>query len=542
MFDEAEKQSSRSFDQLWAMVSRGRWWILLPLFLCWITVWSASWLLPTTYESQAVILIEQQKVPEQYVLSNVNVNPEERLQSMTQQILSRTGLQSIIDDFHLYPPPHGLSKLFQSEDQVEQMSKDIKIDLVQAPGQAPGRTGELTAFKINYTAESPELAQQVNRKLAAQFIDNSMTSQARLSQSTTSFLNKQLEDAGKKLKDQENLVSAFKAQHLGNLPSQLQSNVEILSGLQAQLQNNQHLLDGANQQKLYLDSQLQQLQQAQGGLGGDVGPSQIESLEKQLLDLRKSLADERAQHTENYPDIAALKGKVAETEKLIKELKRGASSEQKQDAAVAGSGAGQGDTTTPTLSSPLMQLRSQLKATELAIDDYLLQKKNIELRISKYEAQLNLTPKTEQELEEISRGYEESKANYNSLLLKQNQSQLATDLELRQGGEQFTLLDPSSLPDKPKSPNHLLLSLGGLALGCILGIGLLALRELTNARVRHEDDIDGIVQARILVRIPHLQTSREARIRTASRLLEAVAVITMALLIVAGNLYAFYKG
>lgn len=538
MFDEAEAQGSYNFEQLWAMARRGRWWILLPLFLCWITVWGVSWLLPTTYESEALILIEQQKVPEQYVLSNVNVNIEERLQSMTQQILSRTRLQSIIDQFHLYAPPRGLSKFLQPGDPVEQMRKDIKIDLVQAPG----RPAELTAFKINYTAGSSELAQQVNNKLTDQFIDESLNSQRQLSESTTSFLANQLKEASEKLKEQENLVRAFKARHLGDLPSQLQSNVEILSGLQAQLQNTQHAIDGAKQQKLYLDSQLQQFQQAQGAVGGDAGASSLESLHKQLLDLRNSLADERSRHTENYPDIVALKGKISETEKLIKELQSGAASKRQPDAATSASGTATGDTTTPIVSSPLMQLRSQLKANELEIQNYQRQEKNIEAQISAYQARLNLTPETEQELAEISRGYEESKTNYNSLLQKQNQSQLATNLEQREGGEQFRILDPPSLPDKPKSPNHLLLSLGGLAVGCVLGIGLLALRELTNARVRQEDDIDGIVPSRILVRIPHLDTPREVRFRMAWRLLEAAAVLTMALLIVAGNLYAFYKG
>lgn len=538
MFDEAEEQGSYNFEQLWAMARRGRWWILLPLFLCWITVWSVSWLLPSTYESEALILIEQQKVPEQYVLSNVNVNLEERLQSMTQQILSRTRLQSIIDELHLYPPHHGLGRFLQPEDPVEQMRKDIKIELVQAPG----RPGDLTAFKINYSTGSPELAQQVNNMLTKIFIDESINSQRQLSESTTSFLANELEEAGKKLEEQEKLVRAFKARHLGDLPSQLQSNVEILSGLQAQLQNIQHAIDGAKQQKLYLDSQLQQFQQVQGGLGGDDGTFPLESLHKQLLDLRSSLANERSRHTEDYPDIVALKGKISETEKLIKELESGAASAQTQDPAGTAAGPGTGDKATPIASSPLMQLRSQLKSNELEIQNYQRQEKNIEAQISAYQARLNLTPETEQELAEISRGYEESKANYNLLLQKQNQSQLATNLAQRQEGEQFRLLDPPRLPDKPKSPNHLLLSLGGLLVGCVLGIGLLALRELTNARVRHEDDFDGIVQARILVRIPHLDTPREVRFRMAWRLLEATAFLTMALLIVVGNLYAFYKG
>ena len=125
MLDDADDQGSRSFEDLWAIVCRRRWRILLPMFICWVAVWAASWLLPTKYESEALILVEQQKVPEQYVVPNVTVSLQDRLQSMTQQILSRTRLQATIDRFHLYSPHRGLGGLFQAEDPVEQMRKDV---------------------------------------------------------------------------------------------------------------------------------------------------------------------------------------------------------------------------------------------------------------------------------------------------------------------------------------------------------------------------------------------------------------------------------
>src|SRR6266478_9981797 len=136
MLEDADDQvSSRSFEELWAIVCRRRWWILLPLFGCWAAIWAVSSLLPTTYESEALILVEQQKVPEQYVVPNVTVSLQDRLQSMTQQILSRTRLQATIDRFHLYARDGGLLGKWQSTDPVEQMRKDIQIELVSAPGR-----------------------------------------------------------------------------------------------------------------------------------------------------------------------------------------------------------------------------------------------------------------------------------------------------------------------------------------------------------------------------------------------------------------------
>ena len=152
-----------------------------------------------------------------------------------------------------------------------------------------------------------------------------------------------------------------------------------------------------------------------------------------------------------------------------------------------------------------------------------------------------MTPGTEQELADVSRGYEESKTNYNSLLQKQNDSQLATNLEQRQQGEQFRILDPPSLPTRPSAPNHLLISLAGLALGFAAGIGLTAFLEMTDVRVRQEKDLEDVVPIKVLIGIPRLDVPGEDRTRALFRRMELGAVVVMAILVLLGNLYAFYK-
>ena len=174
MMDELDDQkSARGLDEYWAMVVRRRWWILGPLFLGWLIVFASAWIIPPKYTSETVILVEPQKVPQQFVMPNVQVDLEERLQSITQQVLSRSRLLSIINNLHLY---QGL--FFSSpDDQIVQMRKDIKIDLVQTP-PAPGKPAELTAFKVSYIADKPQIAQQVNTQLASFFIDENVRSQS----------------------------------------------------------------------------------------------------------------------------------------------------------------------------------------------------------------------------------------------------------------------------------------------------------------------------------------------------------------------------
>lgn len=538
--DQFENPASRSPADYWAMAVRRRWVILLPLFLCWAVVWIASWFLPATYKSEALILVEQQKVPEQYVVPNVTVNLQDRLQSMTQQILSRTRLQSTIDRLHLYQGRAGLGGALQASDPVEQMRKNIKIDLVDSAA----RPGQLTAFKIAYSTGSPELAQRVNTELTSLFIEENLKYEQQLSESTTAFLNTQLEEARTKLAEQEAKVRAFKAEHFGDLPSQMETNVQILSGLQSQLLGTQRALDGAKQQKLYLESLQQQYQSAQAsmGAGGDTAASSPQSLTKELTDLHRQLEDARARHTEEHPDVIALKNKIAKTEKLQMDLEAQIASnpdagkaKNAVDPAVA-AGVEHGSTT------PMMQVQSQIKAIKLEIENDTQHVKDLESQISSYRTRLNMTPQTEQQLADVSRGYEESKANYNSLLQKQNQSQLATSLEQRQQGQQFRILDPPNLATRPSAPNHLLLSLGGLLAGAGLGLALAAYLELSNALVRQEKDLEGLIPTRVLVGIPHLNVPGEDRVQAMAHTLEIGAFAVMALLLVAGNLYAFYKG
>ena len=538
MSNKADEAVPRSWEDYVAIVWRRRWWIVLPLFLTWLTVWGVSWLLPTTYTSDALISAEQEKVSDIYVMENVNVNLQNRLQSTTQKVLSYASLERIIDRFKLYVTPPRVSGFFKSKDPVDQMRGDIKIELVGAPGYR----GEFFTFKIHYSADTPELAQQVNSELTSLFINENVRAQRQLSENTTAFLDSELADARIKMEQQEAEVSAFKAKHAGNLPGQLQSNVQILAGLQAQLASTQHALDTSKQQKIYLESLLQQYQSAQASLGGDSSVISAQALDKVLQDLRLQIQNLRTRYTDDHPDIVALKDKIAKTETLRKQNEAEIASHQQSgksttaiDFSVA-DGVQRGSPTT------VMQLQSQLKANQLEIQNEQQNAKELELQTAAYQARLNLTPETEQELSVVSRGYEEAKFNYNSLLQKQTQSQLATSLGQQQQGQQFHIIDPPKLPDKPSAPNRFLISLVGLGLGTALGLGLATFLELTDVRVLSAKDLEGILPARMLVGIPRLSTPQEDRSRVIARYFEFGAVTAVALLIFTGNLYTYYNG
>jgi polysaccharide chain length determinant protein (PEP-CTERM system associated) len=538
MSEKLDERVPRGWEEYFAIILRRRWWILLPLFLSWLAVWGVSWLLPTTYQSEALISAEQQKVSDQYVMENVNVNLQNRLQSTTQQVLSHASLQGIIDRFKLYSTPPRFSSFFKPKDPVDSMRSDIKIELVGSPGYR----GEFVTFKIHYSADTPELAKQVNTELTSLFINENVKAQRQLSENTTAFLDKELADARTKMQEQETVVSTFRAAHAGNLPAQLQSNVQILAGLQAQLASTQHALDTSKQQKIYLESLLQQYQSAQASLGGDSTVISTQALDKELQDQRLRIQDLRTRYTDDHPDIVALKDRIAKTEGLRKQAEVEIVSNQQSGRgkdAIDFSAAEGVQRGSPTA---VMQLQSQLKANQLEIQNELQHAKELESQTAVYQGRLNLTPETEQELAIVSRGFEEAKFNYNSLLQKQTQSQLATSLGQEQQGQQFHIIDPPKLPNKPSAPNRFLISLMGLALGTVLGLGIATFFELTDVRFRQEKDLEGILPTRMLVGIPHLSTPQEDHSRLVSYYMECGAAAAVALLIFTGNLYTYYNG
>ena len=254
-----EEQNSEPLDmQRYLDVARRRYPIfLISVFLGWLIVWGASWVLPASYKSATLILVEQPNMPKDYVVSNINDDLQDRVQNITQQILSRTRLLQIIDQLNLYGGNHG--KL-TPDDKVARMRKDIGLELVHDT-----RNLDVTAFKIEYSAADPHVAQQVTLELTNLFINENSEERQRQSEDTTKFLETQLEAARASLAEQDAKIRVFKGAHVGDLPTQQASNLQILAGMQSQLESEQEALSTARQQQVYLQTLINQYRTLQGG-------------------------------------------------------------------------------------------------------------------------------------------------------------------------------------------------------------------------------------------------------------------------------------
>ena len=536
MVDELEEQSGEGLDvqHYLGIVKRRHFHFLIPLFIGWAVVWAASWVLPSRYESTTLILVEQPTMPKDYVTPNVVDDLQERMQSITQQILSRTRLLHIIDQFNLYAGEHAQ----RSPDQkVELMRKDITIDLVR---DAQNR---ITAFNVSYSSRSPQLAQQITGELTNLFINENLEVRQQQSEDTTQFLGTQLEAARKTLADQEDQIRVFKAQHVGEMPGQLASNLQILQGLQSQLQSDEDALNAARQQRVYLQTLADQYRSLQGpAKGPDDTSVGLPALDQELQKLRTQLADLSSHYTDRHPDVRKLKDEIARTEKMRAQLlasvknKNNGASDSNDNAGQANLGA---DTAQASLMAPI---QSQLRSNELEIANREHSIATLKAKVDDYQARLNTEPIREQQLADLTRGYDQSKANYDDLLKKKNESSMATSMELLQQGERFRVVDPPSLPQKPEFPNRLKFCGIGLGVGLAFGLVVAGAFEMLDDRLHSSKEIRKLLPVDVIGEIPVIVNASDAHNAKGKLGLSWAVAALVFVTILAGSAFSYLRG
>jgi polysaccharide chain length determinant protein (PEP-CTERM system associated) len=533
MVDDLDEKSSEGFDlhHYLGVVRRRHLQFLIPLFLGWALVWGASWVLAPTYRSGTLILVEQPTMPKDYVTPNVNDDLQDRLRSITQQILSRTRLLHIIDQLNLYADSHGATP----DEKVERMRKQIEIELVR---DAHDR---VSSFNVYYAARDPHVAQQVTSELTNLFISENLEVRQQQSEDTTKFLENQLEAARKILSEQEEKIREFKGQHVGELPAQVGSNLQILAGLQSQLQTEEDALNTAKQQRVYLETLVSQYRSLQGSPKSAGGaPVGLPAVDQELEKLRAQLADLASHYTERHPDVRKLKEQITETEKtrngIIADLKA-------RDSAHANAAAATPES--PDIqdaSSPAVQLQGQLQANRVEISNRERGVADLKTKVLDYQARLNQEPVREQQLSDLTRGYDQSKANYDELLKKKNESAMATSMELLQQGERFRIIDPPSLPLKPDFPNRLKFCGIGVGIGLVLGVMVAGAFEMMDDRVYDEKELQKLLPVSVISEIPTIPAAAdELRERWRMRMGWATAAI-VSVTILLGSAISYLHG
>ena len=533
MVDDLDEKSSEGFDlqRYLGIVRRRHLQFLIPLFLGWAIVWGASWVLAPVYRSGTLILVEQPTMPKDYVTPNVNDDLQDRLRSITQQILSRTRLLHIIDQLNLYADSH--NQLTEDE-KVEGMRKQIEIELVR---DAQNR---VSAFNVSYSAHDPHVAQKVTSELTNLFISENLEVRQQQSEDTTKFLESQLEASRQALSDQEQKIREFKGQHVGELPAQVGSNLQILAGLQSQLQTEEDALNTARQQRVYLETLVNQYRSLQGtpkSAGGTVTTG-LPAIDEELEKLRAQLADLSSHYTDRHPDVRKVKQQIADTEKtrarILADLKT------KSAAPADPSASEPSEVRDPA--SPMVQLQSQLQANRAEIANRERGVADLKSKVVDYQARLNQEPVREQQLSDLTRGYEQSKANYDDLLKKKNESAMATSMELLQQGERFRIIDPPSLPVKPDFPNRLKFCGIGLGIGLALGCVVAGSFEMMDDRIHEEKQLQKLLPVAIISEIPALTVAADEQRERKRMWLGWATAAVVSVTILIGSALSYLRG
>lgn len=460
---------------------RRKWAFLAPLLVCTVLGLVAAYSIPANYRSSTLILVEQQQVPEEYVTPTNKVPFGQKLNTIRQQIMSRSKLEQIITDFNLYRENGGglLSGLLgkagipagpagSKEEALERLSRDIEIRVIG------DNQGNGDAFSISYIGTDPYVAMQVTNKLASLFIEESLKTREQYAEGTSDFLEEELANAKQELEKQERAVRQFKERYMGSLPQQLEPNLRTLDRIQLDLQAVRSDLRNAEENKAIIEKQLVETKDS---------VAEVHPLEAELQTLEKDLAALLSTYSENYPDVVLARNRISEVKALISKQKAGP--------------AGRPDRRTQELNERLLMVNAQISSLRQRESDLKSQIRSIERKVED-------TPANEQRFLDLRRDYDISLTNYQGLLEKKLNARLAENLEKRQKGERFKVLDSANLPEKPYGMNRLKVMGGGAFAGAAMGIGLIFVLEMLNPAFRKPEEFDGIVAIPVIATIPLL--------------------------------------
>jgi polysaccharide biosynthesis transport protein len=451
----------------WNVVAKYKWACLIGTLALTLAFTSIIAKLPNVYEATTTILVDPQQVPEKYVSAAVSPDSYARLNTLTQQVLSRTRLQEVIDKFNLYSDRRGLSP----EEKVEEMRRDVSFEVKQGSGL------ELSTFSLTYQGKQPVLVAAVANELADSFIQWNIKSRVEQVSGTKEFLAEELTAAKRNLERQENALRQFKMSHLGETPDQTTNNLTALAGLRSGLQTNADAMNRLEEEKILLANSLEPAT----GVTGPRVLTQRESLQEQKSQLEANIAQLREHYSDRYPDVIRATRRLAEVKAQLSAL----------PADPLGTSSGTTDEK-PATAVHLELIDKEMRRLEADRD-------HIQSQIQSYEGKVDAAPIREQQLVELTRNYDTSKLHYQALLDKSFNIAMAADLEENQKAERFRVLDPARVPEKPvKPPRKKLIPVSALfALG--LSILCALIKEELSPAVKTETELKSLLPSGVRV-------------------------------------------
>jgi uncharacterized protein involved in exopolysaccharide biosynthesis len=524
----------------WLAYWRRRRTFLVAAGISGIATVSLAFLLPATYRSTATILIEQQEIPQELVRSVITSFADQRVQVISQRVMTTQNLLTLIDRYDLYAD---IRQRVPREELLQKMRDDIAMKMISADVIDPrsGRPTQATiAFSVSYQSRSPDLALKVANDLTSLYLNENLTSRTQMSEQTATFFTEESQRQAAHIAELDRELADFKKKHHHDLPELAQLNVQTLERTELEVRDAQSKADSLDSERILLQAQLAQINPTYQ-VFSDTG-QRVMGPEDRLKVLKSLLASYKAKYSPGHPDIISTQREIEGLEKEVKSdddtgdrlrqlddaraqlararekyspehpdvlrLQRTVESlETSVDAAAA---VGKRRPPDSHADNPVyIQVKGQLDALDIERDAAAKRLSDLHAKLDDYERRLAQSPEVEKQFREMARALDTAQLKYQEILSKQTEVQVSGNLESERKGERFTMIEPPLKPERPISPNRTLIVIAGLLFSLAVGAGAAAAHESFDASVRGAGDIRALLQVPALASIPIIVTNQD---------------------------------
>ncbi|MFO7803770.1 MAG: GNVR domain-containing protein [Desulfovermiculus sp.] len=494
------------------IAKRRKWWVIIPLFLALIVGGVHLYQSPKVYRASTLILVEAQKVPSEFVPSTVDQSVENRLQTISQQVHSRTNLEDIIERLELNRQAEGKEEpslpekftrkllafvglMDASAEQKENEKEEDKPSVQQMVSSVRNKIdvnlrARNQAFEISFEWRDPQMAAKVANALASQYIDQNLKFREEMAMGTTRFLESEVQRLREDLQKREDKLEEFKRRNMGRLPGQLESNLNILSQLKEELSRTEDRAEQVRQQMRLMEQQGQMQSQDQNE---DASSQDNEkgSDEQNIAALRERLEGMRSTYTDKHPDVQRLQRRISQLEQ---EQEAGVNKEPESED-VSGSG----------------RLGLDMQKMLMRLAEYKDKMQRLRQEITKYEQRVEQTSEVELKLKNLERDYAAVNDRFQNVLRRMLDAEMGEQMEKRQQGEHFRVVDPAITPNQPFKPDRSRVMAMALVIGLGLGGGLAYLRESLDPTFYTPEELENDLQAKVVVSLPFVHEEKKRR-------------------------------
>ncbi len=472
-----------------SVFNRRKWWFIVPVAVSLIVGLLLVWKLPRQYQATATVAVSSPRVMPN-IGGTVEIDRAERMHAVSQQLLSRDVLEKTARLEHLDQRDGSIDSA------VGGMRGSISVDLPDSitgsglPQQlSPDQKAQLDSYMISYSDATPEDARRIVNRLAQVFVEANSKSREVRAQDTSEFIAAQLKASEDRLKTLETRLRDTKESYMGRLPEQTNANLQMVSGLQQQLESTATAARGEQDRLSMIERQIESMEQGADDTLAAAKGTPGETAQMRVTSLRRQLADAQLSFTDKHPEVMRLKEELATAEKA-------AASERTRPAA---------DRLSLLQASPdYRQLVKDRDATKMRVAELQRHQTQITAAIGNYQARVEQAPRVEQQMVSLQREYDLERGSYADLSQKKQTALLNEDLQRKQGGEQFLVLAPASLPTEPSKPKPMRVMIMALAAGFVLGGAGAMGREYLDRSVHDARGLRDEFELPVLAEIPRI--------------------------------------